>query len=504
VADKEAPVISRSMKHQPGLDDILLEIEDSGDEEPVQVAFISETLRPIDRSRKSHPQRNSPVVAPYKLIDDFDFKSDKSSSRIHPGKYVELLDGDFLHIKAIVANSENNEIKLRGYRLQRCSAMNGMLERKLNELCYFYELDLDDTRPLLEQCVQETCLSEVRIIRNIRSTNQKFPLDRNVITTDFQTQLEAALNGGLTVRWKYTCTYATASHRYRNEYCERKLEHIGANESQSTAKISDIERRLQWRGETILGGSYQPSSSTERGSQESVKKGKTVGKPIASLGQTRERSIQGVKLINLDTLRLPISPESSNLIDSGLSTPPLAGCVQARAHSSPVFPRIREPGQRLTYGDAFCGTGGTTRGAFMAGMKVKWGFDVNPHACSSWKANFPDADNYEVDCSTFVQIAQQHPDKLKMKVDILHLSPPCQFFSVAHSTDGKRDEENSATLFAVRDVINIAKPRVVTLEQTFGIMRTQFMWYLAALIQMFTSLDFSLRWAVVPLAEWVS
>jgi hypothetical protein len=62
---------------------------------------------------------------------------------------------------------------------------------------------------------------------------------------------------------------------------------------------------------------------------------------------------------------------------------------------------------------------------------------------------------------------------------------------------------NTASLFAVQAVIEVAKARIVTLEQTFGITHPRFRFYFNALIQMFTAHDFSVRWAVVPLAQWV-
>ncbi|KAG9243538.1 S-adenosyl-L-methionine-dependent methyltransferase [Calycina marina] len=351
-----------------------------------------------------------------------------------PGMFIELIDGEFLQIKSIAGNSDSNEAILRGYRLQRCSSMNGMLEKKLNELCFFHEVDLDDPRPLLEQSVCEFSIAQVKKIRNVRLTNQKFPLDRNFNNSDFGSQLDAAQNGGLTARWKYICTYKSAAQRYGNEFHDRAFEHVRADEVQGPVTSSDAALRETWRGETIIGGSYLPFT-----------------------------------------------------------------------HSQEHVPPTRAPGQMFTYGDAFCGTGGTTRGALLANLKIKWGFDFNAQACVSWKSNFPDADNYELHSSEFVQTARKLIEagaQAKFKVDILHLSPPCQFFSVAHSVMGKNDEHNSASLFAVRDVIEVATPRVVTLEQAFGIVRPQFMWYLAALIQMFTSLGFSLRWALVHFEDW--
>jgi len=62
---------------------------------------------------------------------------------------------------------------------------------------------------------------------------------------------------------------------------------------------------------------------------------------------------------------------------------------------------------------------------------------------------------------------------------------------------------NTASLFAVRSVVEVARPRVVTLEQTFGIVGVRFRGFFNALVQMFTGLGFSVRWAVVGLAQWV-
>jgi DNA (cytosine-5)-methyltransferase 1 len=62
---------------------------------------------------------------------------------------------------------------------------------------------------------------------------------------------------------------------------------------------------------------------------------------------------------------------------------------------------------------------------------------------------------------------------------------------------------NTASLFAVEAVIEVTRPRAVTFEQTFGITHPRFRFYFNALIRMFTSHDFSIRWAVVPLAQWV-
>ena len=44
-----------------------------------------------------------------------------------------------------------------------------------------------------------------------------------------------------------------------------------------------------------------------------------------------------------------------------------------------------------TFGDAFCGAGGTSRGTKKAMLKVLWGFDHNPAMIEFFAKNFTDA-----------------------------------------------------------------------------------------------------------------
>lgn len=567
------------IKH-PTQHDEIIEIEDdddrSSEEQYMQYLDLQDEFgkgrdAPARRnsSAKRYPPRNPPVVDPFKELENFKY----GDLLLRKGKSVELQDGDFLRVKAIVGNSKDDQVLLRGHRLQRCSSMNGMLEKKLNELCLFYEVDLDDPREVLEQSIVEIPVSGIKKLRNIRWTNQQFPKDRNVTISDYQNQQDVASDGGLTVRWKYTCRYASAEHRHRNDYVDRTLEHICTDDLPVPTALSDEMRRFEWRGETIPGGSYRPQAISKDSISGSIlhAKGPAIihgGTPdpdspimiirsrsssIVEAGAPKKRkydrvqqsdstfssvthpkktrheednireTTEKVKKICLKYRNVEVRRVSFQLDHESRSRPVIANPIPSlieRTMSSGQYPqyegircpspvelvsRARRHGQMFTYGDAFCGAGGTTRGAFMAGLRVKWGFDFNKHACETWRANFPLARCYTMAAHQFVQLAQRaerngFPEI--MKVDILHLSPPCQYFSDAHTVNGKDDEMNTASLFAVRDIIEVAKPRIVTLEQTFGITRSKFMWYLSALIQMFTSLDFSIRWAVVQLAQW--
>ena len=94
---------------------------------------------------------------------------------------------------------------------------------------------------------------------------------------------------------------------------------------------------------------------------------------------------------------------------------------------------------------------------------------------------------------------------IDISCDVLHLSPPCQFFSPAHTVNSEQqDEANSAALLACGHLLSKAKPRIFTLEQTFGICHTKHAWYFNHLVQMATGAGYSVKWKVVKFHQWVS
>lgn len=136
-----------------------------------------------------------------------------------------------------------------------------------------------------------------------------------------------------------------------------------------------------------------------------------------------------------------------------------------------------------------------SRGAVSAGLRIKWGFDFNTSACQAYALNFLRTPIYNVWANQFSGASGDH------KVDICHLSPPCQFFSDAHTVQGKDDDMNTASLFAIFNLLDKAKPRIVTLEQTSGLIRRHAIFF-NAVINMFTSRGFSVRWKVMTCADF--
>ncbi|MCJ1267078.1 hypothetical protein MMC22_006963 [Lobaria immixta] len=146
-----------------------------------------------------------------------------------------------------------------------------------------------------------------------------------------------------------------------------------------------------------------------------------------------------------------------------------------------------------TFGDAFAGCGGMSRAAVMAELEVKWGFDMNPIAMEAYRRNFPNADARLERADEFVASGTD----AKLKVDILHFSPPCQCFCGANAHKRKpAQDQNSAALFALPEIMKKTDPRIVIIEQVQGLI-VDFAEYFGALVQFFTYRGWSIRWKVI-------
>ncbi|KAK7452010.1 hypothetical protein CaCOL14_003557 [Colletotrichum acutatum] len=154
--------------------------------------------------------------------------------------------------------------------------------------------------------------------------------------------------------------------------------------------------------------------------------------------------------------------------------------------------------QKYTVFDSFCGAGGFSRGAERAGMKIQHAVDSWDRACNTYRQNFPNTNLFEMTVDEFILSQKDVP----MRVDVLHLSPPCQTWSPAHTVAGQNDEANIASLFACRSLIEKVRPRLFTLEQTFGIMQPAYAPFFNTLVMGFTEFGYSVTWKLVHLQTW--
>ena len=362
---------------------------------------------------------------------------------LKPGKTVEVADGTFLRITAILKDRRTAQISLTGFRFERAVSLDGLLEFKGNEVAMISKLDKNDRRDILEQSTEVVQLADVIRIRELVKTNQQFP-SLSFRETDPESQRLSKNyirnHGRLVCRWNYM----------KMNKNDGFLTMVTEAESDEGCSVPQRCLRERYRGSTIKGGDCAGWLDTEEAFDR------------------KER----MRCFFVDPLNF--HPRSTDVLNN-------------RRHQ-----------RRYTFGDGFCGCGGASRGAYGAGLRVEWGFDHDPHAIATYYANFPHARCEGIAANDFVTAIHE-----EYKVDILHLSPPCQTFSPAKTRPGPNDESNEATFLAIEELLKKARPRIVTLEETFGLTRTldNLTWF-SAMIQMFTKLGFSVRWKVFNMQEF--
>jgi len=119
--------------------------------------------------------------------------------------------------------------------------------------------------------------------------------------------------------------------------------------------------------------------------------------------------------------------------------------------------------------DLFCGAGGMTLGAKMAGINVVFAVEADPHAATTYAANHPDVLLFNRD----IRKLQQIPLCPWRQESILFGGPPCQGFSTSNQrTRSKANKDN----WMFREFMRLAKswrPDWIVFENVKGIAETE-------------------------------
>ncbi|KAF4433116.1 hypothetical protein F53441_13786 [Fusarium austroafricanum] len=166
--------------------------------------------------------------------------------------------------------------------------------------------------------------------------------------------------------------------------------------------------------------------------------------------------------------------------------------------SAGVNDEYRSCGQQYTMFDSCSGAGGVSRGALMAGFKIQYAIDKAPEVWPTYQTNFPGTELFRMSLDQFLS----SPRTTHMRVDVLHFSPPCQFFSPAHTHVSVHDDDNIFALYGCNELLKKLRPRIITVEQTFGLTHGRHKEYFNAFLGDFTQHGYSVRWRVIKLCTW--
>ncbi|KAJ5980165.1 hypothetical protein N7481_007463 [Penicillium waksmanii] len=262
-----------------------------------------------------------------------------------------------------------------------------------------------------------------------------------------------------TCRLKVSYSYRDSNHENPVKNANWVVRDLTIEESDPGRGLTNKQLRERWRGPTIPFG-----------------EGK-VGAIIETIERRREDSPEIIDLDNILPTPPPSPPTSSTLID------------------------LTSEGQNAyTFGDGFCGAGGASCGAKQAGLKIKWSFDINEYAMKSYSLNFPgnETKSRRMEAHQFFQKPMPF-----LRVDIMHCSPPCQTYSPAHTVNNEEnDDRNSACLIGIRQAVERVRPRILTMEETFGLEHEAHRPNLNRVIMDLIELGYSVRWEVIKLGGY--
>ncbi|KAI1452987.1 S-adenosyl-L-methionine-dependent methyltransferase [Annulohypoxylon moriforme] len=443
------PTIDLTEEQGEEIDRVELAFEEKLEPEVAQVIEVidltTESGRRRPRKVTSPSKRNTSITLPDRLLDSFDY----NDIELKPGGTIEMIPIPRLHYASflliqLIIHTES-DIKVRGLPLTRTRNFRGQLPRLRNEVALVLEIDRDDLRPHEEQAAIEIPLHAIIKPRVCLITNKPFP-EHRLPRRIYDSIQDIEDRGVLICRWKVRYTWGDADKRCNNkppnEFAIARV--VSEEVSKERYRAPDSCLMNAWRGGKVRGGSYVPDEP--------------------------------------DSSRLVVNIDDSESQDD--------------TKGDDWIPR--KPGQQYTFADMFCGAGGASCGAKKAGMRITLSVDNAQGACNTYRIMYPEADLRQQDMYDFIiQMRDSH-----FHIDILHLSPPCQYWSPAHTTPGVNDDANIAILFACHELIKILRPRIFTVEQTFGILHPRFEYYFNSLIQGFTRHDYSIRWKVVSLLTW--
>ncbi|KAJ5248837.1 hypothetical protein N7468_000288 [Penicillium chermesinum] len=360
-------------------------------------------------------------------------------SSMKPGVCVELICGMFLRIEKVVHGGYETFLSGRWlFRSKYAEQVLGFLPRVEGELVWLKQKDILAT------------VAKVKRIVEIKFTNNR--LDKWEDHSDL------------------VCRLALRVHEHQSSASvgERaSVEYLTAAEADPMYSRTSRELRDKWRGkgETILFGAHELPPK--------------LAKP-AKRARAPTRPASDISVIDLDEVTVID-------LETGTADP-------EEDSTSPVFNLVDPRNRAYTLGDAFCGAGGVSCGARMAGLKIRWAVDVNPNAIKTYHMNFG-GDTTIIEQSSFDQFMSNNEKELR--VDIAHASPPCQPFSPAHTINNQeRDEKNSACVFVSLDIVKKAKPRILTIEETAGLLERHSRMF-NRIIQDFIEIGYSVLWGIV-------
>ena len=122
----------------------------------------------------------------------------------------------------------------------------------------------------------------------------------------------------------------------------------------------------------------------------------------------------------------------------------------------------------LLVADLFCGAGGFSEGFRQAGCRIVAGADLDPDACATYSANFPEAGSLCGDIRE-PSVRRRIASAASADIDIIVGGPPCQAFSQMRNHSRLIDDPRNALYREFVRIVDKLEPRAFVMENVPGL-----------------------------------
>jgi len=319
--------------------------------------------------------------------------------------------------------------------------LRGLLPRLKNEVCALYDLVKADERDDDVQGAVEIPITDVIKTRAFIATNYLFPEHRFNASQYHNDSSEIEDKAILVQRWCFRRYWDTDEDMLKKDSkcgSVTRLRYDSEEITDPSLRFSDHKLRSRFRGGVVRGGSY---------------KGGKICVP----------SVDMVDVNEMEEAVLTAEPKQQYVVD-----------------------------------DMFCGASGASCGIRQAGFRIGLACDSDVAAGNSYRENFPEATFKRMSLSDLIEDLENTTEH----ADFVHLSPPCQVFSPAHTIPGRNDSANVAALYLCKEILRLRCPRISTGEQTFGLLFDRNQEFFTALVGQYTALGYSFSWDLLRFKQF--
>jgi DNA (cytosine-5)-methyltransferase 1 len=540
-------------RSQPSAHDIAqrlaaIKIEDEADYEvpPIDLTDLDDDQEGPDAIRSITPSEiHNAGGLPFGcvIVHSTKLRGDK----VAPGDSLQFDNGEFLYIIRIFRDVSTGLITLEGNRLVRKRHLDGMLARdKVNELCLILRAPAVGMDARMDDCRVTQPLSAAVRKRNIIFTNQQFPAHSVYEYPYYPTNSMPEIRefAQLVCRWRFTEETTNAGSKVTagslmalseaecdgiaraselcilNAFIDKKSKAMQTPHTHDESVRVDEQKFVDLMDEQELPSRKRSYGTIDLTSDRDSDKDGDVGDVIVvkrkitdtiqrisstgasvSVEKTRTTAEKRIRLMPNMFSTSKFSPDR-NLGGESSSTP------QRKPQGSLTGSRFGDLGQSrivrdlYTFGDLCTGAGGMASGARQAGLRVDFLLDHWRPACETLRLNFKNM-HTNILLKTIHDFCTNEWSAVYFeKVDVLHISFPCQPHSPVHTVEGRNDPDNIATAYSVGEILERCMPRIVTFEQTSGIVTHRGGTHFKSLIRQITDAGYNVRWKICNLADY--